>query len=163
MTGQLDKLIYKFLKAYGVSITKQEIEKAIYTHPYYPSLRCISDALDSLKVKYLVLKLSLEKLLALDIPVIAPLKKGEFVWVTSVTNTKVTYRSGTGKEKIVNYDHFKEEWTGEALAIEDVTNAGELNYRDKRKKEIKENLFKYAVAGGCMVILIILMFFFMDK
>ena len=50
MTDQLYKLIFKFLKEYGVSISKHEIEQTIYTHPDYPSIRCISDALDSWKV-----------------------------------------------------------------------------------------------------------------
>jgi len=159
MTGQLDKLIFKFLKVYGVSISKHEIEQAIYTHPDYPSIRCISDALDSWKVKHLVINLSLEKLQALDVPVIAPLKKGEFVWVTRVTNAKVYYRRASGKERITDKDRFEKEWTGEVLAIEDVTNAGEPDYREKCKKEIKQRLFKYAVAGGCMVLLTLLTFF----
>jgi len=156
---QLEKMLYKVLREYDVLVTKRTIERDIFTHPDFPSMRCISDALDGLKVKNIVLKLSFEKLLALDVPVIATLKKGELIWVTQFTESKVHYWSGSGKEKNMNHSCFEKEWTGEVLAIEDVTDAGESNYREKRKKEIKENVFRYVFTFGSLVLLILLILF----
>jgi len=84
MSNQLAKLLYKVLKAYGISITYHTIRSIVNTHPAYPSMQCISDALDRWKVKHVVLKLSFEELRALNVPVIAHLKQGEFVWITQI-------------------------------------------------------------------------------
>lgn len=159
MSNNLSKFLFKVLKAYGVSITQHTIERTIFTHPEYPSMQCISDALDSWKVKYVVLKIPLEKFRTIDVPVIAPLKKGEYVWVTQITDSKVHYWNASGKEIIESYDRFEKEWSEVVLAIENVSEAGEPDYRKERNKEIKENMIRYFFVGGCIILLIILMFF----
>ena len=157
--SRLYQLLFKVLKAYGISITQHTITQTVLAHPDYPSIRCISDALDRWKVKHVVLKLSLERLRALDIPVVAPLKKGEYVWVTRITDSKVHYWSNSGKEKVESYERFEKEWTGVALAIEDVTDAGDSDYKKERNKEVKKNIFRYAFAGGFVVLVAMLTFF----
>ena len=72
MSNPLAKFLFKVLKAYGVSITQHTIEQTILTHPEFPSMQSVSDALDGWKVKHIVLKISLEKLRVLNIPVIVP-------------------------------------------------------------------------------------------
>ena len=59
MPNNLTKLLYKVLKAYGVSITQHTVEQTLKTHPEYPSMQSVSDALDSWKVKHVVAKLTL--------------------------------------------------------------------------------------------------------
>ena len=72
------QFIKKIVRVYDILVTQSTIEHTILTHPNYPSMRCISDALDSWTVKHAVLKLSFDKLRTLDIPVIAHLKRGEY-------------------------------------------------------------------------------------
>jgi len=159
MPNHLAILLFKVLKAYGVSITQHTIKQTINTHPELLSMQCISDALDSWKVKHTVVKLTLEKLRTLDIPVIVHLKKGEYVWVTQITDSKVHFWSAFGKKGNKSHEHFEKEWSGVALAIEDVEEAGEPNYREVRRKEIKENIIRYFFAGGCMALVTILTYF----
>lgn len=156
MSNNLAKLFYKVFKAYNVSITKHTIEKTIGTHPEYPTMQSISDALDSWKIKHVVLKLSLEKLRTLDVPVIAHLKRNNYIWITQITDSKVRFCSASGKEKTDSCDNFEKEWLGVVLAIEDVAKAGEPNYKEERRKEIKENIFRYIFAGGFISLLILL-------
>ena len=99
MNRRLAKLLYKILSAYGVLINYQTVEKAFLFHPEYPSIKCISDVLDSWKVKHVVVKLTMEKLRALDVPVISFLKKGEYIWITRITDSAVYYWNATKKEK----------------------------------------------------------------
>ena len=155
MQHPIVELLCKITKIYNIPISCRSIEQVVLTHPNYPSLQCVSDALDSWKVRHVVVKLSLEKLRALDVPVIAHLKKREYVWVTRITDSKVHYRGASGKEKTWGYDRFEQEWSGVALAIEDLTDAGEANY----KKEIKEGIFKGFIASSFAVLLIVLMCF----
>jgi ABC-type bacteriocin/lantibiotic exporter with double-glycine peptidase domain len=145
MSNPLAKLLFKVLRAYDVLVTYHTIEQTILTHPEYPSMQCISDALDRWNVQHVVMKLTFDKLRALNVPVLAHLKKGEYVWVTQITNSKVQFVHTSGREKNDSIDHFELEWSGVVLAVEDVTNAGESNYYEKRNKELKKNIFEYAI------------------
>ena len=154
--SNLANLLYRILKAYGVPITEHTIKETILTHPEFPSLQCISDALDSWKVKHVVIKLSLEKLRALDVPAFSHLKKNEFVWITCISDLKVHYWSATGN-KIETREKFEQQWSGVALAIEDITDAGELDYTQKHQKEITEKIFKYTTVGVGAILFVLLL------
>ena len=91
MSNHLAELLYKVLKSYGVSIIYQTVEREINTHPDFLSMRSISDALDTWKIKHVIMRISVEKLHALDVPVIAYLKRGEYVLVTRVAESEVHY------------------------------------------------------------------------
>jgi len=159
MTDNIAKLLYKILKLYNVSITKRAIQQTILTHPDYPSILCISDALDGWKVKHVVMRLTIEKLQDLDIPVIAQMKKGNYVWVTRITDSKVYLETFSSKGKIINRDLYEKEFSGAVLAINDVTGAGEPDFKEKHIEEVKEKLFRYAIIGSFVVLLTLLAYF----
>ena len=156
MSNYLTKLLFKVLKAYNVSVTYRTIEREVNTHPKYPSMQCISDALDGWKVMNVVMNLTVEKLHALDVPVIAHLKKGEFIWVTQVTDSNVQYWSANGNEKTESLERFEQEWSGVALAIKGIADAGESDYSAVRQSEIKEKIFKLLIAGVLVVLVAVL-------
>ena len=60
MSKNIAKTIYKALKAYSVPITYNTLEQEINSNPAYPSIRCISDVLDTWKVKHVVMNLTIE-------------------------------------------------------------------------------------------------------
>ena len=72
MRDTIPKLFREIVRIYGIPISYQSIERTFFTHPDYPSMQSVSDALDSWKVKHVVVRLSLDKLRALD----AHLKRG---------------------------------------------------------------------------------------
>ena len=150
------KLVFKILRMYDIRVAYHTVDQTLRMHPEYPAMQSISDALDSWKVKHVVLKLSLEKLYLLGVPVMAQMKKGEYVWISQVSDTKVRFLNASGRKKNETRDHFEKQWSGIALAIEDTTDAGEPDYRNKRIEGIKANLFRYGIAGGCMALLILL-------
>jgi len=158
MYNHIAKLLYKIFKVYNIPVTYQTIEQTVNTHPEFPSMQSISDAFDAWKIKHVVMRLSIEKLYALEVPVIAQLKKGDYVWVTQITETNVRFWNDSNKEIIKNRDLFEKEWSGIALAIEDITDAGEADYKQNRFKSIKEKIFGYGIAGGCISLLCLLLF-----
>jgi ABC-type bacteriocin/lantibiotic exporter with double-glycine peptidase domain len=114
MSNDISKLIFKVLKTYCVPITHQTIAQTVQTHPEYPNIQSISDALDKWKVKHVVLRISLEKLQELDVPVISWVKRvksswksNEYIWITQVNEVKVHFRNASGKEFIEDRENFK--------------------------------------------------------
>ena len=104
MSNHLSKLLYRVFKAYNIPITYHTIEQTVLTHSEYPSMQSVSDAFDLWKIKHVVAKLTIEKLQALDVPVIAHLKRGGYIWVTQITDTKVYFCDASGKEKTENHE-----------------------------------------------------------
>jgi len=153
MSNNLSKFLSEVLGTYGTSITSRTVERDILTHPDYPSIRCISDALDGWKVKHFVLKVSLEKLRALDVPVIAHSKGVEYMWLTKITDSKVHFKTVSGNNKVESHEQFEKKWSGVAIAIEDVSYADEPNYAEERKKIVKNNILRYAFFGFSTVLL----------
>ena len=49
--------------------------------------------------------------------------------------------------------------SGILLAVQDVTDAGEPNYREERIKEVKKSIFKYSFAGVFIALLAVLAYF----
>ena len=138
MSNQIAKLLFKVLREYGVPITYRTIEQCIKVHPDYPLIQSISDVLDVWKVKHVSMKLSLEELRALKVPTIVFLNNKRYIWVTKVTDSNVYFFDDSGKETIESSDRFEQEWTGVALAIENIDDAGDPNYKEVHKEEIKE-------------------------
>lgn len=159
MSDNIAKLLFRVFREYDIPVTCDTIERSLNTHPDYPSIRSISDAMDDWKIKHVVMKLTLEKLRTLNVPVITFLKNGEYIWITKISDSNVSFQTSSGKKRNKNNDLFEQEWSGISLAIEDVDDAGESNYREKHNKEIRENFFNYLIAGAFFVLLIILAFF----
>lgn len=103
MSNYLVKLLFKIIKEYSIPVTRHTIENEINTHPDSQSMQCISDALEVWKVKHLVMNLTLENLLELDLPVVAHLKRGEFLWVSRITKTNVYFWSTFEKKNCNEY------------------------------------------------------------
>ena len=73
--------------------------------------------------------------------------------------SKVFYWSAYGKEKVESLERFELEWSGIALAINNIDDAGEQDYKEKRGKERKENTFKFLVVGSILALLAVLVCF----
>jgi len=156
--NNIAKLLSNIFKAYNIQITYSTIEKVILTHPAYPSMQSISDAFDAWKIKHVVMKITIEKLQALGIPALVQMKKKDYVWVTQVTDSNVYFLTASGRKKVETRDNFEKNRTGVALAIEDISIAGEPDYQKKRLNEIKEKMFRFSLTGSCIAFFIILMF-----
>ena len=159
MQQSIVNLLYGIVKTFHIPVSLHAIERAILTHPEYPSMQCISDALHSWKIKHVVMQITLEKLITLNVPVIAHLKKEAFIWVSRVTDSKIYYWNASGKEKAESLTQFEQEWTGIALAIEDIEGAGDPNFKAESSKETKEKILKSLITGGFLALIADLTYF----
>lgn len=156
MGNNLLKLISTILKAYNVSKNFQSIEHAILTHPEYPSMQCISDALDLWKIKHIVLKIALDELKILDVPALTNLISGEYIWISKITEEIVYYQNASGRRKIDNIDQFNKKWRGVALLIENVDDAIVDNKNKSKIKAINNRTFEFILLYLTVLLLFLL-------
>jgi len=131
----------QLLKKLNVPVTNTSVIESLEQHPDYPSLYSISDSLKKWKVESLALKVEADKLEEVPTPFIAHIKNsgGSFVLVDDV-NGSVSYVNENGKKSKKTKEEFLQEWSNIALVAERSTGAGEINFAQKKRKEVVNNL-----------------------
>ena len=128
----------EFLKLMKVNITMTSVRNQLQFHPDYPSLLCLSDALNSWKIETVALQLDRERFNQLEPPFITTILNNsnyEFVIVKSIGEKDISIVDDRGKIQLFPYDDFLNSWSGSTLIAEANENSGEINYAAKLKKE----------------------------
>ena len=81
------------------------------------------------------------------------------MWVTQVTDSKVYLEDSFGKKISDDIETFEQEWSGIALAIEDIVDAGEPSYKEKYDKGLRKKIFEYTFMSSYMILLFALVYF----
>ncbi len=110
-------LISKYLKKSNYYFSESKIKLLLNSHPEFPSLKSITDTLDSLNVENLVVNLPINSIDKLPKKFIAVLKNGELCLVNkSIKKVTLTTQSLTKVDKSIL--EFQNDWTGALLAVE---------------------------------------------
>jgi uncharacterized membrane protein len=110
-------LITKYLKKSNYYFSLNQIKLLLNSHPEFPSLKSITDTLDTLNVENLVANLPINSIDKLPNEFIAVLKNGELCLVVkSIKKVKLTTQSLIKVEKTIS--EFQNDWTGAILAVE---------------------------------------------
>ncbi|MBO3699670.1 vitamin K epoxide reductase family protein [Roseivirga sp. E12] len=114
-----DDFLYRYLKKAKVPYIKKEVANSMLDHPGVPSLRAVSDTLESLNIRTMAVGLNSDDLDQVDFPVIAHFKRGhgEFVLLESKKEDKVKYFQ-QGKLLEENLEAFEKNWSGTTLLLE---------------------------------------------
>lgn len=139
----------QFLKELGVKVNHRTVADALEEHPDFPSLLAIKDVLSSFGVDSVAIKLDSNHFSEIDIPFISQTKPGIF---GSQLFTLVRPRPQRGFEYIDPRSgkwlplEVKDVWSilePIALLAEAGENAGEHNYSEIHKKEMRSRLFQW--------------------
>jgi len=132
----------QLLKKLHVKITRATIAESIVSHPDYPSILSISDALNSWHVDNAVIGIEPEKLKELPLPFIAFIKTngGAFVAVTNIDNNNIFYLSGTSSEHSKPLTSFIKDFTGFVLLAQANETSGQSGYHEAKRKETIQQL-----------------------
>lgn len=81
------------------------------------------------------------------------------MWVTQVTDSKVYLEDSFGKKISDDIETFEQEWSGIALAIRDIVEAGQPSYKEKYDKGLRKKIFEYTFMSSYMILLFALVYF----
>lgn len=147
-----------YVKAMRLKVTRSSVEETLLTHPDYPSMLSLSDALNKWKVENGVVKMSPVDLLKLNVPFITYLREdgGIFAFVRLVKDDSVEWRHSQKGWRKEAFGDFVTKWNGTALIGESSGESGEAGYSQKRQLEILRFLSSIGTGAAVVAILLIL-------
>ncbi len=146
-----ENVVYVLQKAteyLKINVTGTTVKEFLLAHPYYPTLKCICDALNKWKVENYALNLKLDEIKALEMPFIAHFKisGGQLAFVEKIKNNRVTYFISENKEITEPFEKFAEKLSGAVVVMEAGKTSGEKEYRKNRQNEIlSKSLLPFAI------------------
>lgn len=132
-----------FLDAIDVRYNKQFADKLYYEHPHRYNMYGLKKMLDMYGVKTLGVRIDSKDLLSLNYPCFLH-TYGDFVIGLDCGADTITFLQNA-KRITISHDAFKQTWTGNALVVEETTEADEPEYYNHRKEEILANAKVYSI------------------
>lgn len=131
------KTTIAFLKLLKVKVNDVTVNETLQSHPDWPSLLCIKDALDKWKVPNIALKIDPHELDTLPTPFIISGKSvdSRFSIVKNYEGNEVDILiNNISKPIVMSKEKFIGEWNGLCLVAIPDTESGERNYEKVRRK-----------------------------
>ena len=139
----MKNIIEQFLDAIEVRYNKQFADKLYYEHPHRYNMYGLKKMLDVYGVKTLGVRIDSKDLLSLNYPCILH-TYGDFVIGLDCGADTITFLQNA-KRITISHDAFKQTWTGNALVVEETTEADEPEYYNHSKEEILANAKVYSI------------------
>lgn len=139
----MKNILEQFLDAIEVRYNKHFADKLYYEHPHRYNMYGLKKMLDVYGVKTLGVRIESKDLLSLNFPCILH-TYGDFAIGLDCGTDTITYLHN-GKRVTISHDAFKQTWTGNALVVEETTEADEPEYYNHRKEEILANAKVYSI------------------
>jgi len=130
----MENILEHFLDAIEVRYNKQFADRLYYEHPHRYNMYGLKRMLDVYGVKTLGVRIDSKDLLSLNYPCILH-TYGDFAIGLDCGADTITYLQN-GKRVTISHDLFKQTWTGNALVVEETTDAYEPDYKNHHKEEI---------------------------
>lgn len=128
-----------FLRLLGVKVNSSTVNETLQNHPDWPSLLCISDALQKWNIPNAAGKIRAEEIDQLPVPFIACTHDAEnpVAVVTHVSEVQINYYSYR-RAKSISADkaQFFKKWDGVYLIAEPHKESGEKNYNKVRQSSV---------------------------
>ncbi len=148
MKNHVEITLQNLIKRLRLKVAANTIYNYLQTHPAYPSLASISDALHQWNIPNLAVQLDLADLTEVTYPILAHLQTDTavFVVVTQFSVKEIHYihpSLGNVKETIAE---FEKKWTGVALLVEKNTHSGEKDWKKTQQQHFLKKIKWFGVA-----------------
>lgn len=142
-----------FLDALEIDYTRHFASTLYQEHPHKYNMYGLKKMLDVYGVKTLGVCFNTKDLSELTFPCILHIY-GDFIIGVGCDADTITYRQ-YGKETTVGHDVFKRMWTGNALVVEETTDAVEPDYKKNRCNELVSVVKTYSIPVMLLLAVII--------
>lgn len=136
-------ILENFLDALDISYTKRFTRNLFEEHPHKNNMYGLKKMLDVYGVNTLGVYVEKKKLSELNFPCILH-THGDFVIGLSCDANTIKFLQH-GKETTLTHDVFSKTWTGNALVVQETTNATEPDYKEHQRDELISNAKTYSI------------------
>jgi len=153
-------VLQRTIRRFRIKVTDSTIKEFLLSHPYYPTLKSVCDALKKWKVDYYPLKLEPSEIRELERPFIAHLNVsgGQVAFVEGIKDNQVSYIAYKGKMLKERFEVFSEKLSGAVILVEK-GKSGEKDYRLKRQNEaLNQGLLPFGITTISLLFLFNLFF-----
>jgi uncharacterized membrane protein len=135
-------VIQRAVRSMHVRVSTKTIKESLKTHPHYPTLLSICDAINEWKIENYPLRYTNEEIIELSPPYIVHFtdEGGQIAFVNKVKNNKVKYYDSFYKRKSIEIDKFVEKCSGAVILLNPDINSGEKDFKNRRQNELLENM-----------------------
>lgn len=136
-------ILENFLDALDISYTKRFTRNLFEEHPHNNNMYGLKKMLDVYGVNTLGVYVEKKKLSELNFPCILH-THGDFVIGLSCDANTIKFLQH-GKETTLTHDVFSKTWTGNALVVQETTNATEPDYKEHQRDELISFVKAYSI------------------
>jgi uncharacterized membrane protein len=129
-------VLYQLVQALDIPVTRQSIEDETAKHPEYSSLLAISELLNHWRIPNAAYHLSFEELPQVPVPFVVFFQKKKFSLVIRLNEQQATVLNEHGKSQVMPIEEFRKSYSGSILIAEKDPDSGEVDYTQKRRKEL---------------------------
>lgn len=149
-----------YIQMLKAPVTKTTLQESLEQNPYYPSLYSLSNVFEKFGIineAFIVEEKNLSQLIPPFITYCSGQITGkDFVLVTKMTNTEVSYFAENGKPKQISREDFLKQWQKSVFVAEINAESGEKDYASKLKTERLKSR-KRTLMNAAVVLLVSLM------
>ncbi len=146
-----EELTFLVCKDLGIEVSRRSLFDKLQSHPDFPSLLAVQDALRYFGVDSSAIKIEDIKKIPSEVGgVLAQIKPSEkeelFAYVYSQTENEIEWFNPIKhKREFIKHENFSEIFTGYVMLFEALDNAGEKDYKLAHRKEVQQRLIEYAL------------------
>ncbi len=154
------KASISFLRLLKVKVNNTTVNETLQNHPDWPTLLCVSDALNKWNIPNGAGKIDAHKIDELPVPFIANTRNSEnpLAIVTEITDTTIQYLQKNYNTPVTeSREDFLKKWDGVYLIAEPKEDSGEINYEKKKQKAFLNALIPVATFFTILLLSFILL------
>jgi thiol-disulfide isomerase/thioredoxin/uncharacterized membrane protein len=156
----LKRVAINYIRLLGAKVTESSIKGDLESNPYYPTLLSLSDTFKKYNIRSTAFNVGKEDFNELEAPFVAfvtiPGIGNDFVLVTDISETTISYVYKANRSVLVNKGKFLEQYQNMIWVADPDEDSGERNYEIKYLKEKHNKLKKRIWFAGLLTIVIIL-------
>lgn len=155
-------VFYQLLKSHNILITYKTVEKALLSHPDYPSLSVFYDVCNEFKIDSLAIETTWNNLIENNVPCIAHILAGGgfFVMIKEINlhTNQIKYFHPVKGWIIETKEEFNKKWSRIVFYVIPQNNIKEKNYNIKKNIELFFNLMPKALVFFIGVFIVFYMY-----
>lgn len=146
-----EELTFLVCKDLGIEVSRRSLFDKLQSHPDFPSLLAVQDALRYFGVDSSAIKIEDIKKIPSEVGgVLVQIKPSEkeelFAYVYSQTENEIEWFNPIKhKREFIKHENFLEIFTGYVMLFEALDNSGEKDYKSAHRKELQQRVIEYAL------------------